>query len=311
MIKKQSSIINIVTAVTIVNVITVVIICILMNLFTWSVLSVSTGHASQQQQKQIEIPAELLARKLTRRNPDLLISPESVWKKLEKKQEIILIDVRDSQEFEKLRIPGSLNIPLFALKTKAFLKSKPLVLVNEGYTYSQLEQECKKLKGSGSSAVSILKGGLQQWMRKGGAFEGDLSFQGRLNKIPPWIFFQERNYDDWIVVDVSESRKSHVQSLLPEAVHIPFSDNNTEEFFSRLTTLINERKGNLFYSVLILNDKGEYGEVEKIAQKKDIENIFYLSGGLEEYQSFLQQQALIWQPKAENKKKVEKCRSCQ
>nr|WP_320192692.1 transglutaminase domain-containing protein [uncultured Desulfobacter sp.] len=39
------------------------------------------------------------------------------------KEEIILIDVRNHQQFEKFRIPGSINIPIFAIKTKLFLAS--------------------------------------------------------------------------------------------------------------------------------------------------------------------------------------------
>jgi rhodanese-related sulfurtransferase len=102
------------------------------------------------------------AMKLGKRNPELAISAESVLQKLKEKREIILIDVRNSKKFEKFRIPGSINIPLFAIKTKTFLKSKPLVLINEGYSYSQLEQECMILRNSGFKA-SILDGGIYYW----------------------------------------------------------------------------------------------------------------------------------------------------
>ena len=112
-----------------------------------------------------EIPPELLAGKLRKRNPAFAISVESVLRKLKGKQEIILIDVRKRDEFEKFRIPGSINIPLFAIRTKAFLKSKSLVLVNEGYNYTQLERECAYLRKSGFR-VWLLNGGLYYWRQK-------------------------------------------------------------------------------------------------------------------------------------------------
>jgi len=110
----------------------------------------------KKNRSHLDIPSELITRKLRKRNPAFAIFVESVLRKLKKKQEIVLIDVRNREEFEKFRIPGSINIPLFAIKTKTFLKRKPLVLINEGESYRPLEQECKRLRDTGFT-VSILK----------------------------------------------------------------------------------------------------------------------------------------------------------
>ena len=40
---------------------------------------------------------------------------------------LTLVDVRSTDDFQRLHIPGSLNIPLYAVKTKIFLKSFPMV----------------------------------------------------------------------------------------------------------------------------------------------------------------------------------------
>ena len=79
------------------------------------------------------IPVEFPAIKLKKCQAAFAISVESVLQKSKEKQEIILVDGRKSDAFEKFRIPGSINIPLYAVKTKAFLRTKLLVLVNEGY----------------------------------------------------------------------------------------------------------------------------------------------------------------------------------
>jgi rhodanese-related sulfurtransferase len=107
---------------------------------------------------------------------------ESVSQQLKNRQDITLVDVRDAGEFEKFRIPGSINIPLFAIKTKTFLKSKPLVLINNGQNYKQLTDECTVLSKAGF-IVSMLDGGLYQWKRKNGRLEGDVFAQKELNYI--------------------------------------------------------------------------------------------------------------------------------
>ena len=66
------------------------------------------------------------AEKVKRSSSGCWISVESVLKKLNKEKEIQLVDVRPKSDFEKIRIPSSINIPLFAVKTKAFLKRKDL-----------------------------------------------------------------------------------------------------------------------------------------------------------------------------------------
>ena len=59
-------------------------------------------------------------------NAHLYLSMESVLAMLKRNQDIILVDVRHKEAFDKSRIAGSIHIPLHALKTKNFLKTKPL-----------------------------------------------------------------------------------------------------------------------------------------------------------------------------------------
>ena len=85
-----------------------------------------------------EIPEKLYNRKPKQHESSFAISPDAVLYKLKQKQKITLIDVRNPEDFARLHIPGSLNIPLYAVKTKVFLKSFPIVLINAGFHYSPL-----------------------------------------------------------------------------------------------------------------------------------------------------------------------------
>lgn len=241
------------------------------------------------------------------------ISMESVLQKLKEKQEIILIDVRNAGDFDKFRIPGSVNIPLFAVKTKTFLKPKPLVLINEGHSYKQLMDEWAILSEAGFR-VSILNGGLYQWRRKGGPLEGDVFTQRELNEISPQTFFAGKSYENWIVFDVSQSEKPGAdhQNVLP--IHIPFA-NNPKEFISKLQSAMKNHTEKDFASIIICDEKGKiYDEIEKYIQNAGIYNVLYLKGGLEGYKTFEQQQLSVFQDKkvgaGKTVKSYKDCRSC-
>ena len=268
--------------------------------------------ATERTSQYLDLTSELITRKLRKRDPALAIFVETVLRKLKKKEEIVLIDVRNRDEFERFRIPASINIPLFAIKTKTFLRHRPLVLINEGHSYSPLEQECKRLRDAGFM-VSILIGGLHHWREKGAPLEGDVFAQEALNRISPRLFFAEKDYEDRIVIDVSQSKESEARCLLPQGIRISYS-NKPEQFISKLKARIGKHTGDRFLSVIIFDDNGKgYEKIQRLVRKAQINNVLYLSGGLEGYKRFLQQQVCVRQKKDGTRrtvKTVEKCASC-
>ena len=266
--------------------------------------------SGKDKNRPIGTPSELTTRKLRKRDPAFAISVESVLRKLKKKEEIVLVDVRNREEFEKFRISGSINIPLFAIKTKTFLKRKPLVLINEGYHYSPLERECKRLKDFGFTAAWILNGGLNAWREKGATVNGDIFAQKELNRVPPQIFFEEKNDESCIVIDVSKPKNQETLYLIPQAIAIPFID-NAGKFVSSLKRVMEKHKKASFLSFLILNENGEqYERIEKLIKETELRNVFYLKEGLMGYKGFLKRQALMWQPKDHSRKTLKKCPGC-
>jgi rhodanese-related sulfurtransferase len=217
------------------------------------------------------------------------ISTKSVLWKVKEKQELVLIDIRNNKDFEKFRIPGSVNIPLFAIKTKTFLKAKPLVFINERFSHKQLESECEVLAKSGFT-VSTLNGGLYQWKQEGGPMEGDVFAQRELNKISPQTFFVEQTQGNWVLIDISQSEKPGGHPKNVHRIHIPYR-NNPEGFISELKAAVRNHAGRDCSSILLCDEDGKkYDAIEKRVQQAGVTNVLYLKGGFEGYKVFEQQQ---------------------
>jgi rhodanese-related sulfurtransferase len=154
--------------------------------------------------------------------PELLISTDSIVPDRELKKDLLLVDIRPPAAFAKLRIPGSLNVPIFAIKAKTFLKKYELVLVDDGYRYAQIEEECRYLRRAGFR-LRILDGGLATWSRKGGALEGDEFARKALNRLSPLNFFSEKDYGNWIVLDTSEGERPESARLFSRFFSMPYT----------------------------------------------------------------------------------------
>ena len=83
--------------------------------------------------------------KIIQRDSDFIISAPTLKEELQQNKTILLVDVRRPEEFEKSRIPNTLNIPLHKVKTKIFLKNLDFVLINAGGNYRTLEEEAARL----------------------------------------------------------------------------------------------------------------------------------------------------------------------
>ncbi len=252
---------------------------------------------------------QTLERKLKKRDPSLALSAEAVLMKRQHQEKIVLIDVRHQDEYQRLRIPGSLSIPLYGIKTKSFLKPQILVLLNEGYRYSQLEKECRVLRGKGFSAW-ILDGGLNYWRQKQAPLEGDLLAQKGFNKVSPAIFFEDKNFEGQIVIDASPVQSSQSRHLIPSARHIPFLD-DPKGAALKLKEILSKGKRGAFQSVLICTQEGErYERIDKAIEKLGIKNAFYLEGGVTGYGRFLKSLALSRVPREDRVKRMDGCTTC-
>jgi rhodanese-related sulfurtransferase len=254
-------------------------------------------------------PAKSPARMVKKRNPAYAITVEVVLAKLKEKDPPTIVDVREQSQFETVSIPGSINIPLFAVKTKTFLKAKPLILVNEGYAYEPLERTCAHLRNNGFKAW-ILDGGLVAWKQKGGPLHGDPFQQQGFNKVPAPVFYTEKAFDNWLIVNITPSKQANPVSVMPEAINVPLTK-SASSFVSALKKVVAQRKDNPLLLVMLFNEKGEgYEAIEQPIQEAGMAKVFFLSGGLEAYDRFVKNLSVIRQAQDNSKQTIKKCINC-
>lgn len=101
---------------------------------------------------------------LVRKDTHAIITPEELWSKIKKKEDLVLVDVRQPDEFSDFKIPGSINIPLPELFNKESLdkipKDKQVVAICPHGNRSMVAVFA--LARNGMDALS-LTGGLAGW----------------------------------------------------------------------------------------------------------------------------------------------------
>ncbi|RJQ79494.1 MAG: rhodanese-like domain-containing protein [Desulfobacteraceae bacterium] len=254
-----------------------------------------------------EPPAGRILQQSTTISPALATSVPAAMAGLKEKT-IHLVDVRLPGEYEKYRIHGSLNIALHAIKTKPFLKTKPVVLVNEGFSLSQMTATCDELHQAGFKAA-ILAGGLLAWKEKGGQLIGDPFAMQHLNDITPQILFQETGCAHHLIIDAAGVKKRSGDIEVADAKTVPLMDNPTGQ--ARLKALLKEKSADPFLSVLISADSGrENDRIRRQLEQAGIRRVFFLQDGWSAYEQYVKDRHPSGRTQIEHIAAPGVCRSC-
>jgi len=225
-----------------------------------------------------------------------------------KAKSIFLIDIRLPAEFEQYRIPGSLNIAPHAVKAKAFLKSKPIVLVNEGFALSQLAAACDALNQAGFKPT-ILAGGLLAWKEKGGPLIGDPFAIQRLSVATPQLFAQEAGCVHHLIINASDPKGPAGSAHLPSAKTMRLMDN--PKGAAQLRALLKSKSSDPFLTLLISAGNGrENDRIQRQLAKAGIRQVYFLQGGWEAYTQFNNDRLLAGRPREDREVTTGACKTC-
>lgn len=281
-----------------------IIISILLWTFLWSV----GANVNAQECENILWVEEMLSHPEQTYPAECAVSIEALQAEVQQFPKPVLVDVRRKTAFDAFRIPDSINIPLAAIKSKSFLKEKSLILLDEGWTFSVLAQECEDLRAQGFD-VRVLFGGLHTWQEAGYHLQGDFWAQQALSEIPPRAFFLERHYQNWIIIDMSETAHTQAECLLPGSLTLSYHGNE-QEFLELFEEQAARQSQHPLTRILIVDDQGErYDALKTLLAGTEHRHILFLQGGLKAYQKFLEQQNALLQAE-QQKKTVKSCPAC-
>lgn len=191
----------------------------------------------------------------------------------------IWVDVRSSTAHMQARIANSIQMPLYAVKTKGFLRERKVVLVDEGCGSPAVENETRRLRAAGFQDVSIWYGGLNAWQRRGGPLEGPAA--ATVAQVPPATLAAVIPAPDWLVVAVNGATPPN----LAESVALPLDPARPDAFADALNAVIKARPQ--VASVLILTASA--GDSQAIGKLADRINalVFYPEGGRPAWEAHL------------------------
>jgi rhodanese-related sulfurtransferase len=89
--------------------------------------------------------------------------------KLDKKDDLILVDVREQQEWDEGHIPSAIFIPLsqFEQEFEKHLKNPDAEVVVQCRSGKRSLDACQRLLGEGFTNLKNMKGGILAWMDEG------------------------------------------------------------------------------------------------------------------------------------------------
>ena len=217
---------------------------------------------------------------------NLLVSARELLARQAGGEALCFLDVRSQDDYRLARIPGSLNLPLFTVKTKGFLRSKRVILVSEGCGHDHLLTECDKLAAAGFVAPRVLDGGLRAWQQAGGPMEGEDTTATRLGAITPAQFYFGHADDLWLVAAVGDSAEVTGASLGLAATPLPAGG---PELLADLAAALHRDPA--ARRLLIVTACGQdYGLLEQTLRGFAGPPVFYLEGGAKAYSDFLSRQ---------------------
>ena len=244
---------------------------------------------------------------LSKCSSDFLVSTLELLGEIQNGKHLIIIDVRGKKDFAQFQINQSINIPLYALKTKKFLKSEKIILVNQGFDSRLLVEECEKLRQVGFDNVLVLDGGLKGWRDAGGRLEGDFFEIQKLDNITPRQIVSHSNLGCRLAVDIA-TEKSIDNKSYPEAlIHIPFTDNE-KAFIDQIRDLVTTDTDMHQPNIVMMNASGDgYDQVKKLLRKNGLGKVFFLEGGVKGLHAFMRDHTAMLESK---EKRIKKCASC-
>lgn len=216
----------------------------------------------------------------------LLVSAQNLLRDTGRDARRVYVDVRSQDRYGLGRIPGSLNLPQYTVKTASFLKHRQVVLLNDGHDAAGLVEESRRLKALGFESVQVLQGGVLAWQQQGGPMEGDNPQHPALASLSAAQFHAASGQPGWLVLAVGATPDQAglfwTAKAIPAGLDAAGVNQAVAEALARQQPV--DR-------VLVVTQEGnDYDALANALRQTSLRPVFFLAGGLGDYAQFVRQQ---------------------
>lgn len=208
----------------------------------------------------------------------LMALPE--LKELISKNNTVLVDVRNSDDFAIIHIPESLNIKTHEIKTKAFLKGKQLVLIGYGYDTGALLDTCKSLKSSGFKSVKILENGIAGWVNENHQRVVSAVINQSVFYLQPADIPNITDIKHVLVINVTGDKSKLLDNYFVNISNV--SARTSTSLFKQLKKISQSNKNQYHYMIVVDSDGQRYSALHELNQIKNGMPVMFLSGGIDD-----------------------------
>ena len=194
----------------------------------------------------------------------------------------VLVDVRSrfaGEANSSVRIKKALQIPLYSLKTKTYLKNKRVVLIGTGLDDYFLEQEITKLQKQGFRSLKIMRFGITALLGSNSVIgSSEVSLKLKTASAQDIVSASLGHGQDFLFINVGQSNPVYT-TLGLESISVPFV--NEKGFYEELYSLTEQRfKTNDLVRIVIVHDDPEvYRTIFQSKNMFDMQGLIFIEGG--------------------------------
>ena len=194
----------------------------------------------------------------------------------------VLVDVRSEftgKTGSFIRIKKALNIPLYSLKTKTYLKNKRVILIGTGLDDFFLEQEITKLQQLGFRSLKIMRFGITALLGSD-RLVGSKTTSLKLKTASAQDVVSASIGQGQSFLFINLDKQSDVYRAMGlKSLRIPFS--NESSFYKNLYALAQKeyKKNDLVRIVLVHDDPSVYQTVFHSKHMFDMQGLLFVEGG--------------------------------
>ncbi len=205
------------------------------------------------------------------------ISPQDL-SKIFHRPSTVIIDTRRAGNYGLFHINNSINIKLYQIQTKNYLKNKNLIIVGNTFNEKSLLKTCMKLTDGGYKHVNILKDGAAGGVKYDHPPENDKVYK-TIYYLSPGDFRNIYFKKEYIVLNISGEANSVIQKDIPSVKVVTLSGSG-HKLFKKIIKWVEE---NRMASKFILVDKNgkKYKSLHKLNSKYSDNFFFFLDKGID------------------------------